>query len=98
VSPTTKARYGLSAEDSWRTRVAQFPPIHDGTRTVWPRLEIGKSSVTPWSSPITMACKKFMWYTDWCMTGPSPVAAIDSAILTVDDLLVTIQNLRHPQT
>src|SRR5665213_2913116 len=62
-NPTTKARYGLSLEASWRTSVAQEPPIHDGTSTVWPKLEIGNNSLTPWSKPITMACSRFMWYT-----------------------------------
>ena len=27
-----KARYGLSARDSWCTRVAQLPPIHAGNQ------------------------------------------------------------------
>ncbi len=37
------------------TRLSQ--PSHAGSSTEWPRLEIGNSSVTPWSRPITMAWK-----------------------------------------
>src|ERR1039458_6467914 len=44
-------------------------PIQDGTSTVWPRHEIGKSSVKPWTRPITIAGRKF---TDWSTSsGPS---------------------------
>ena len=46
-----------------------MPPIQGGTSTVWPRLEIGKSSVKPWTRPITIAGRKF---TDWSTSsGPS---------------------------
>ena len=54
-SPTTNARYGDSGEASWATSFAQEPPMSAGTRTVWPRLETGNSSVTPWTIPMTMA-------------------------------------------
>ena len=32
-------------------------PNRFGNITVWPRLEIGNSSVTPWSTPSTIAWK-----------------------------------------
>ena len=56
-----KARYGLSRLDSWRTRVAQLPPIQAGINTVCPRLESGNNSKKPWISPITIACRNVMW-------------------------------------
>ncbi len=49
-----KARYGDSAFDTSRS-LAQLPPISAGSSTLCPRLETGKSSVTPWMSPMTMA-------------------------------------------
>ncbi len=52
-----KARYGDSGLDWSVTRCDQPPPIIAGTSTEWPRLEIGNSSVTPWSRPMTMACR-----------------------------------------
>jgi hypothetical protein len=53
-SPTMNARYGDSGAETLRSR-AQRPPSTAGSRTLWPRLETGNSSVTPCSAPITMA-------------------------------------------
>ena len=50
-SPTMNARYGDSAVDTFRS-CAHEPPMIAGMSTAWPRLEIGKSSVMPWRSPI----------------------------------------------
>src|SRR5579859_5758977 len=52
--PTMNARYGDSGEDTFRS-LAQLPPTRAGIRTLWPRLDIGKSSVTPWMNPTTVA-------------------------------------------
>ena len=49
-----KARYGDWAADTLRS-VAQLPPITAGSSTLWPRLDTGNSSVTPWISPTIMA-------------------------------------------
>ncbi len=54
-NPTMKARYGDSGLDWSVTRCCQLPPIRAGTRIEWPRLEIGNSSVTPCSKPMTTA-------------------------------------------
>ena len=53
-SPTMNARYGDSAEFTLRSR-PQEPPINAGSSTLWPRLETGKSSVTPCRRPMTAA-------------------------------------------
>src|SRR6202522_4758266 len=45
-----KARYGELGADTFRS-LAHCPPTIAGISTLWPRLDIGKSSVTPWSSP-----------------------------------------------
>ena len=37
--------------------VCQLPPSQAGTRTEWPRLEIGNSSVTPWMTAMMNACR-----------------------------------------
>src|SRR6185437_13138832 len=55
-SPTTNARYGESGEDTFSV-LAQFPPISAGRSTLCPRLETGKSSVTPWMRPVTTASR-----------------------------------------
>ena len=47
----------LLAWEDWVTMVCQLPPIHAGIKTEWPRLETGNSSVTPWMSAITNACR-----------------------------------------
>ncbi len=52
--PTMKARYGDSGAATFRS-LAQLPPISAGISTLWPRLETGKSSDTPWISPTTIA-------------------------------------------
>ncbi len=54
-SPTMNARYGDSGLASCSTSGFQLPPSQAGTRTEWPRLEIGNSSVTPWTAPMTIA-------------------------------------------
>jgi len=57
---TMTARYGLVSlveVADWVTRVSQLPPMNAGTSTECPRLETGKSSVTPCSRPITTACR-----------------------------------------
>ena len=59
-SPTTKARYGDSGEACSVTSRDQEPPMNAGTMTVWPRLETGKSSVTPWMAPMTIAWRKLI--------------------------------------
>ncbi len=48
------ARYGDSGADTLRS-LAQLPPISAGIRTLWPRLDTGNNSVTPWNSPTTIA-------------------------------------------
>ncbi len=53
-SPTTKARYGDSDAATFRS-VAQLPPTIAGSSTLWPRLDTGNSSVTPWIRPTTTA-------------------------------------------
>src|SRR6516162_3962053 len=53
-SPTMNARYGDSALETSRS-CAQLPPMIAGISTAWPRLDIGKSSVIPCSSPMTPA-------------------------------------------
>jgi hypothetical protein len=53
-NPTTNARYGESFADTL-SAFAQFPPISAGNSTLCPRLETGKSSVTPWTRPVTIA-------------------------------------------
>src|SRR5665213_2175567 len=50
---TTNASQGDSVWDCMTTSWCQ--PNSVGNRTVWPRLETGKSSVTPWSRPSTIA-------------------------------------------
>jgi hypothetical protein len=52
--PTMNARYGDSGAETFRS-AAQLPPTSAGIRTLCPRLETGKSSVTPWISPTTIA-------------------------------------------
>ena len=54
-SATTNARYGDSLGRLPVTTSSQ--PSHAGMSTEWPRLEIGNSSVTPCSTPITIAWK-----------------------------------------
>ncbi len=49
-SPTMKARYGELGADTFRS-LAHCPPTIAGMSTLWPRLDSGKSSVTPWISP-----------------------------------------------
>ena len=50
-----KARNGVPESESPSvTRVSHEPPSHAGSRTEWPRLEIGNSSVTPWRAPRTI--------------------------------------------
>ncbi len=49
-SPTMNARYGESFADTFRS-LAHCPPTMAGMSTLWPRLDSGKSSVTPWISP-----------------------------------------------
>ncbi len=48
------ARYGDSDFETFRS-LAQLPPTSAGISTLWPRLETGNSSVTPWMAPTTMA-------------------------------------------
>ncbi len=55
-SPTMNARYGDSGLATLRS-VAQLPPIRAGISTLWPRLETGNSSVTPWIRPTTEASR-----------------------------------------
>ena len=52
--PTMNARYGDSGAETFRSR-AHRPPISAGMMTLWPRLETGNSSVTPWKRPTTIA-------------------------------------------
>ncbi len=52
--PTMNARYGDSGAETSRS-LAHRPPISAGISTLCPRLETGKSSVTPWKSPTTIA-------------------------------------------
>ena len=56
-SATMNARYVESFWVPSVTRCSQLPPIQAGTNTECPRLEMGNSSVTPWSDPITTACR-----------------------------------------
>ena len=51
---TRNDRYGESLADMFRF-AAQLPPNRAGMRILCPRLETGKSSVTPCYRPITMA-------------------------------------------
>src|SRR5215471_11287167 len=53
-SPTINARYGDSGLETLRS-CAHDPPMIAGRITAWPRLDIGKSSVTPCRSPMTPA-------------------------------------------
>src|SRR5215469_2880267 len=53
-SATTKARYGDSFAVTLRS-LAHCPPMSAGISTLCPRLEIGKSSDTPCTSPVTIA-------------------------------------------
>src|ERR1700749_213298 len=53
-SPTMNARYGDSVLETSRS-CPHLPPMLAGTSTAWPRLDIGKSSVTPCRSPMTPA-------------------------------------------
>jgi hypothetical protein len=53
-SPTMNARYGDSGAATLRSD-AHRPPINAGSRMLWPRLETGKSSLTPCSRPTTIA-------------------------------------------
>ena len=54
--PTMKARYGDSGLATFRS-LAQLPPISAGISTLCPRLDTGKSSVTPWIRPTTAASR-----------------------------------------
>jgi hypothetical protein len=45
--PTMNARYGDSGLDTLGS-CALEPPTRAGISTLWPRLETGNSSVTPW--------------------------------------------------
>jgi len=54
-SPTMKARKNDSDFDWELTRLCH--PKSPGSKTPWPRLETGKSSVMPCVSPMTMAWK-----------------------------------------
>src|SRR5580698_9561914 len=49
-SPTMNARYGELGAEMLRS-LAHCPPTKAGMSTLCPRLEIGKSSVTPWIRP-----------------------------------------------
>ncbi len=60
-NPTMKARYGEPGVETFSV-LAQLPPISAGIRTLCPRLETGKSSVTPWTSPVTTAWRYVRWY------------------------------------
>ena len=72
--PTMNARYGDSLACSWLTKRCHEPPIRAGTSTEWPRLDTGKSSVTPCRTPIVIACKKFRCgLSVGTGTGPSQV-------------------------
>jgi hypothetical protein len=53
VKATTKARKNDSSADCHRER--SYQPNQSGRSTVWPRLEIGTSPVTPWRRPSTIA-------------------------------------------
>ena len=53
-SPTTKVRKN-ELGSVWALARALHPGINPGSSTEWPRLEMGNSSVTPCSAPITMA-------------------------------------------
>ena len=55
--PTRKARKNDSGRACARARACQRPPSRLGRSTECPRLETGNSSVTPCSSPITIAWK-----------------------------------------
>ena len=52
--PTTKVRKN-ELGSVWALARSLQPGISPGSSTEWPRLEMGKSSVTPWSTPMTMA-------------------------------------------
>ena len=52
--PTMKARYGEPGAVMLRS-CAQLPPTSAGMSTLWPRLDTGNSSVTPWNRPTTTA-------------------------------------------
>jgi hypothetical protein len=60
-SPTMNARYGEFGADTFSV-LAQLPPTSAGISTLCPRLETGKSSVTPWMRPVTTASR----YVRWC--------------------------------
>ena len=49
-----KARYGDSGVATFRSR-AHEPPTTAGSSTLWPRLETGNSSDTPWMRADTPA-------------------------------------------
>jgi hypothetical protein len=66
-SPTTNARYGEFGADTFSV-LAQLPPISAGISTLCPRLETGKSSVTPWTRPVTTASR----YVRWCDISAAP--------------------------
>ena len=55
--PTALGRATVSCCEDWVTSVCQLPPSHAGISTEWPRLDTGNSSVTPWMSAITNACR-----------------------------------------
>ena len=55
-SPTMNARYGEFGADTL-SAFAQLPPTSAGISTLCPRLETGKSSVTPWMRPVTTASR-----------------------------------------
>ncbi len=59
-SPTMNARYGEPGADTL-SALAQLPPISAGSSTLCPRLETGKSSVTPWTRPVTTASRYVRW-------------------------------------
>ncbi len=59
-SPTMNARYGEFGADTF-SAFAQLPPISAGSSTLCPRLETGKSSVTPWMRPVTTASRYVRW-------------------------------------
>ena len=53
---TRNARYGESLAVMSRSAF-QLPPMKAGRSIEWPRLDMGNSSVTPWTSPMVQASR-----------------------------------------